>query len=262
MKIARFKINDKVQYGIVEGDQIRSLTGLPWEKIVPTKEQYPLRQVTLLAPVQPPDVIAIGLNYKRHADESGFKYPEAPVIFLKTTSSVIGPDDPIVLPKMAPTEVDYEAELVLVIGKTCRRVTETEALSYVFGCTCGNDVSGRDCQMKLDKQWARGKSFDTFCPLGPWIETEMDPDNAAISFKLNGQVMQDSNTNDMIFSSAKLVSFCSQFATLRPGTVIMTGTPAGVGFARKPPVFLKAGDVAEVIIQGIGTLRNPVRMEA
>jgi len=261
MKIARFKNNGKKQFGIIDGDSIRVLAGLPWEKIVPTNEQLPLSQVKLLAPIQPPDVIAIGLNYKKHADESGFKHPAAPVIFLKATSSVIGPDEPILLPKMAPEQVDYETELAIVIGKTCRRVTEAEALSYVFGYTCGNDVSARDCQLKQDSQWARGKSFDTFCPLGPWIETEMNPDNAGISLKLNGQVMQDSNTNDMIFSSAKLVSYCSQFATLRPGTVIMTGTPAGVGFARKPPVFFKAGDVVEVIIQGIGTLRNPVQAE-
>ena len=189
-------------------------------------------------------------------------YPSAPVVFIKASSSVIGPDDDIVLPAMAPNEVDYEAELVIVIGCTCRNVSEADALDYVLGYTCGNDVSARDCQMKLDRQWARGKSFDTFCPLGPWIKTDIYPDNQEMSLKLNGQVMQHTNTNDMIFGCARLVSYCSQIATLSPGTIIMTGTPSGVGFARREPVFLKAGDKVEMTIDGIGTLANGVASES
>ncbi|HOP80266.1 MAG TPA: fumarylacetoacetate hydrolase family protein [Armatimonadota bacterium] len=262
MKIVRFEAKGQTGYGIIEGQTVKTISGLPWDGINLTGNELPLASVKLLAPVHPPDVFAIGLNYKAHADESGFKYPAAPVIFLKATSSVIGPGESIILPNMAPDEVDYEAELAIVIGKTCKNVREEDALSYVLGYTCGNDVSARDCQLKQDTQWARGKSFDTFCPLGPWIETDMDPDNAAISLKLNGETMQSSNTNDMIFSCSQLVSYCSRVATLKPGTVIMTGTPSGVGFSRKPPVFMKPGDTVEVIIDGIGTLSNPVSADS
>jgi len=261
MKIARFVAHGQVHRGLLDGGTIRAAEGQPWEDLEPTGEAFALADVKLLAPVQPPDIFAIGLNYRAHADESGAAYPPAPVIFLKATSSVIGPGEPIVLPAMAPDEVDYEAELVIVIGWECRRVSEDRALDYVLGYTCGNDVSARDCQMRLDRQWARAKSFDTFCPLGPWIETDLDPDAAAIALRLNGQVMQQSNTSDMIFSCRQLVSYISHIATLRPGTVIMTGTPSGVGFARKPPVFLRPGDYVEVEIQGIGVLGNPVEAE-
>jgi len=213
----------------------------------------------LLAPVTPLDVIAIGLNYKKHADESGAAYPDRPLIFLKTTSSVIGPEDNIVIPEAAPDEVDYEAELAIVIGKKAKNIEVDEVSDYVLGYTCGNDVSARDCQLRIDKQWARGKSFDTFCPLGPWIETELpDPDNCRIMSRLNGEVMQDSNTSDLIFNTKELVSYCSKNFTLYPGTVIMTGTPEGVGFARKPPVFLKSGDTIEIEIEYIGKLSNNV----
>ena len=258
MKIARFVTHGNEKYGLIENGQISAIKGLPWESLETTDEAYPLDAVKLLAPVQPQDVFAIGLNYRMHADESGMKRPTAPVVFLKTSSSVVGPDDDIVLPEMAPNEVDYEAELVIVIGRKCRKVSEADALDYVLGYICGNDVSARDCQLKQDAQWARGKSFETFCPVGPWIETDIDPDNQEISLKLNGQVMQSSNTNDMIFNCAQLVSYCSQITTLHPGTIIMTGTPSGVGFARKEPVFLKSGDKVEVIIGGIGTLSNGV----
>lgn len=217
-----------------------------------------LAEVRLLAPVQPPNVLAIGLNYRAHAMESGARLPAAPALFIKANTAVAGPDDAILLPAMAPNEVDYEAELVIVIGKRAHNVSEDEAPSYVLGYTCGNDVSARDCQLRLDLQWARGKSFDTFAPLGPWIETELDPDHCPIRARLNGQVMQDSNTDDLIFSTRQLVSYLSRCMTLLPGTVIYTGTPSGVGFARKPPVFLRPGDVIEVEIDGIGTLRNTV----
>ncbi len=259
MKIARFiEIEANIYYGVIQGDEIAAIKAEPWLNMDYTGERWPLDEVKLLSPVRPPDVIAIGLNYKGHADETGFEYPSAPVIFLKASSSVVGPGGDIVLPAMAPDEVDYEAELVIVIGQPCRNVSQEEALDYVLGYTCGNDVSARDCQLRHDSQWARGKSFDTFCPLGPWIETDMDPDNADISLRLNGEIMQQSNTNDLIFSCAELVSYCSQVATLRPGTVIVSGTPSGVGFTRQPPVFLRPGDKVEVIISGIGVLENNV----
>jgi 2-keto-4-pentenoate hydratase/2-oxohepta-3-ene-1,7-dioic acid hydratase in catechol pathway len=163
---------------------------------------------------------------------------------------------------MAPGEVDYEAELVIIIGKRAHNVAEECALDYVLGYTCGNDVSARDCQLRLDAQWARGKSFDTFAPLGPCIETDLDPDSCGIRSRLNGQVMQDANTDDMIFNTSQLVSYLSRCMTLLPGTAIMTGTPSGVGFARQPAVYLRAGDLIEIEVDGIGTLANPVRREA
>ncbi|MHB8993803.1 MAG: fumarylacetoacetate hydrolase family protein [Armatimonadota bacterium] len=259
MKIARFEHQGEVQRGIVEDEGLR-LVGA--DDLTPTGETVALADVKLLSPVEPPNVLAIGLNYGRHALESEMKLPERPLLFIKATTSVIGPTDEIILPHLAPSEVDYEAELCIVIGKTARNVSEDEALDYVLGYTCGNDVSARDCQLRLDGQWARGKSFDTFCPLGPWIETEIaDPDNLAIRSRLNGQVMQESTTSDLIFNCRHLISFLSHNMTLLPGTVIMTGTPEGVGFVRKPPVYLKAGDVIEVEVEGIGTLSNTVRAE-
>lgn len=217
--------------------------------------------VRLLAPIEPPNIFAIGLNYRRHADEQGAKLPESPLIFIKATTSLADPGAPIELPAPASAEVDYEAELAIVIGRTARRVSEADAFEYVLGYTCGNDVSARDCQKRIDKQWARGKSFDTFCPLGPWIipADALDPDRCAIRSRLNGRVMQDSNTSDMIFSCRTLISYLSHQFTLLPGTLILTGTPEGVGMARTPPVYLREGDRIEVEIEGIGTLASPVR---
>lgn len=258
MKIARFDYVGFPWSGIVDRKWVYPCSGLPMEDASSSQDRYSMDEVQLLAPVNPPDVIAIGLNYKGHADELGNKYPSAPVVFLKSTSSVIGPGDNIVLPAMAPTEVDYEAELAIVIERTCRKVSVEDALDYVLGYTCGNDVSARDAQLKQDVQWARGKSFDTFCPLGPWIETDLNPDNLNISTRVNGQTMQSSNTSDMIFSCAELVSYCSHVMTLRPWTVILTGTPSGVGVGRKPQFFLKPGDRVEVEIEGIGVLENTV----
>ncbi len=262
MKIARFRAPDgAIRYGVVEGDMVRPIEGDIFGAWKATSKSLPLTQVKLLAPVAPPNVYAIGLNYRLHAEESKMALPERPVIFIKATTAVCGPEDTIVLPRVAPHEVDYECELTIVIGKTARHVSEATALDYVLGYTCGNDVSARDCQIRLDKQWARGKSFDTFAPLGPWIETDMDPDNAPIRTRLNGQTMQDSNTNDLIFSCRQLISHLSDAFTLLPGTVIMTGTPSGVGFARTPAVFLRPGDIVEIEIEGIGVLRNPVAAE-
>ncbi len=214
--------------------------------------------VQILAPVVPVNIIAIGLNYRRHARESKMELPSRPLIFLKASSSVIGPDQAIIIPKEAPDEVDYEVELAVVIGKLAKNVSEADALDYVLGYTIANDVSARDCQLRIDSQWARGKSFDTFCPLGPWLETELDPADLSVKTLLNGQVMQDSSTKDMIFNVQHLISYCSHNMTLLPGTVILTGTPEGVGFARKPAVYLKDGDTVELEIEGIGRLRNRV----
>ena len=260
MRIARFEHNGQTQFGVVEKDTIAVLVGNPLNGIKRTGATVPLAKSKLLAPLIPPNLIAIGRNYLEHAKESNDNAPKAPIVFLKATTSIIDPGATIELPAMAPTQVDYEAELAVVIGRTARRVSETDALKYVFGYTCANDVSARDCQ-RNDPQWARGKSFDTFAPLGPWIETELDPGNQRISLKLNGETMQEANTSIMIFNVPHLISYLSRCVTLLPGTIILTGTPAGCGFARKPPVFLKPGDTVDVEIEGIGKLSNPVGAE-
>lgn len=220
----------------------------------------------LLAPLEPADVICIGLNYRRHAAEGNHAPPEHPVVFMKNGGSVQHPDQPIRLPrKLASTMVDYECELAVVIGQRCKNVPREKALDVVLGYTCANDVSARDWQLKWGgSQWCRGKTFDTFCPLGPRLVLKDEiPNPNALTIKtiLNGEVMQDWNTNDMIFDVPTLIEFLSGSTTLRPGTVILTGTPHGVGAARKPPVFLKAGDVVSIEIEKIGTLTNPVEDE-
>lgn len=262
-RFARVALGDRVSYARVDAElHVELLDGTPFGDHRPTGERHPLTHVSLLAPVQPPNILAIGLNYRAHAVESGAAIPERPVLFIKANTAVCGPDDPIMLPRIAPDEVDYECELAIVIGKTARHVSPEVALDYVLGYTCANDVSARDCQLRLDAgQWSRGKSFDTFAPLGPWIETDLDPDRAEIMSRLNGREMQHSSTDDLVFDCAHLVAYLSEAMTLLPGTVIMTGTPSGVGFARKPPVFLRAGDVVEIEIAGIGVLRNPVIAE-
>ena len=272
MRYVRFNMpkKNRVCYGICQpkaeqplADNIGTINCLEGDTPETFKETGKILRMEdinkFLAPVLPPNIIAIGLNYKDHAIESKMQIPDAPVIFIKSTNSVIGPKDHIVLPEIAPNEVDYEAELVIVIGKKAKNISPGETYKYVWGYTCGNDVSARDCQLKLDKQWARGKSFDTFCPIGPWIETDFNPTNARISLKLNGELMQSSNTSEFIFPVDRLVSYLSKCMTLYPGTIIMTGTPSGVGFTRKPPVFLKPGDTVEVEIEGIGKLINPVK---
>ncbi len=217
----------------------------------------------LLPPIEPPNIFCIGRNYRAHAAETGSALPEKPMVFMKPTTALAAPDEPIVIPAAAPGEVDFEAELAIVIGRRARRVSEAEALDYVFGYTCANDVSARDCQ-RSDKQWARAKGFDTFCPLGPWVVTadELDPDACLVRSRLNGQVMQSASTSDMVHSCRALVSYLSQAFTLLPGTLILTGTPEGVGMARTPPVFLRPGDRIEVEIEGVGVLSNPVVSDA
>lgn len=257
MKIVRFLSGGQTSYGILEANGIYPCDGDPFTGLVKGQKAVPPDSVKLLAPVSPPNIIALGLNYKAHADEGGVEYPKAPLMFLKATSSLCNPGDPIVIPEGYEENIDYESELVIVIGKRARNVSETEVHRVVLGYTIGNDVSNRGAQFK-DGQWARGKSHDTFCPLGPVIVTDVDPDNLSISSRLDRQIMQESNTSNMLFSSRQIVSYLSKSMTLLPGTVILTGTPEGVGFVRKPPVFLKPGQTIECIIEGIGVLANPI----
>jgi 2-keto-4-pentenoate hydratase/2-oxohepta-3-ene-1,7-dioic acid hydratase in catechol pathway len=219
-------------------------------------------RVRLLPPVPDPrKIVCVGLNYRDHAAESGAPIPKDPVLFSKYATALVGHDSPIVLPSVS-TEVDYEAELVVVIGTGGRHLSPEQARGHVAGYTAGHDVSARDWQLKKDgKQWMVGKTFDTFAPCGPALVTPdevPDPHALGIRLRLNGKAMQDSNTKQMIFSVWEVVSYLSQVFTLEPGDLVYTGTPPGVGFARKPPVFLKPGDVCEVEIDGLGVLRNPV----
>jgi 2-keto-4-pentenoate hydratase/2-oxohepta-3-ene-1,7-dioic acid hydratase in catechol pathway len=217
----------------------------------------------ILAPVVPPNLLCIGLNYKKHAAESNSPLPKYPVLFIKNTAAVQNPGDPIELPRQLPsTKVDYECELAVVIGRRCKNVSRAAALDYVLGYTCANDVSARDWQRDGGGgQWCQGKGFDTFAPLGPVLVTRDEipnPNALRIRTILNGETMQDWNTDDMIFDVPAIIEFLSASKTLLPGTVILTGTPHGVGFARNPPVWLQPGDVVTVDIENIGTLTNPV----
>jgi len=221
----------------------------------------------LLAPIAPPVFFCIGLNYKKHAEESNTPLPANPILFMKNPAALQHPGGPIQLPThLKSTEVDWECELAVVIGKTCKNVSKADALKYVLGYTCANDVSARDWQGRWGgSQWCRGKTFDTFGPLGPCLVTADEipnPNTLRIRTILNGETMQDSNTADMIFDVPTLIAFCSGSTTLRPGTVILTGTPSGVGAARKPPRFLAAGDSVTIDIEKIGALTNPVVNEA
>jgi 2-keto-4-pentenoate hydratase/2-oxohepta-3-ene-1,7-dioic acid hydratase in catechol pathway len=262
VRIARIKTGHEVAHALAEHNAYRLIEGNIFGSWKVTDRTLGQADAKLVAPVDPPQIVAIGLNYRGHAAESGMAIPEAPLVFIKTCNAIVGHGEPILLPKMAPDEVDYECELVIVIGARAKNVSTEQAAEYILGYTCGNDVSARDCQLRHDKQWARGKSFDTFAPIGPWIETDPgDPDNLDITLTLNGETMQSSNTSDLVFSCAELVSYISQCMTLEPGSIIMSGTPAGVGFARKPPVFLREEDTVTVEIQGIGQLTNPVAKE-
>ena len=226
----------------------------------------PLSDLRLLAPVQAPQkILCVGANYADHAAESGMDIPEEPIIFSKFATALCGPGDEILLPKVG-AKVDYEAELVAVIGKQGKNIPQSEAMNYVAGYCCGHDVSARDWQKgKPGGQWTLGKGFDNFAPLGPYLVTADeagDPNNLRVQMRLNGESMQDSNTSQFIFKIDFLISYISNICTLMPGDLLFTGTPPGVGAARKPPVFLKDGDVCEVEIENLGVLRNPVVMEA
>jgi len=267
MRIVRF-IDEKgqIRYGCnYDNAAAELLAGDLFSGLKETGESCGVKK--LLAPVAPPAVFGIGLNYHKHAEETGLEAPRYPVLFMKNPAAVTNPGDPILLHPscMEPPEVDYETELAVVIGKAAKDVSVAEALDYVIGYTAANDVSARRWQGKRGAgQWVRGKSFDTFCPLGPVLVTAdelQNPQNLRLSCVLNGQVMQDANTSDMIFPVAELISYLSTGATLLPGSVILTGTPSGVGFTRKPPVFLMPGDTVEVTVEGIGTLSNPVELQ-
>jgi 2-keto-4-pentenoate hydratase/2-oxohepta-3-ene-1,7-dioic acid hydratase in catechol pathway len=222
--------------------------------------------IRLLAPIVPTNIIGIGLNYRRHAEETGAKLPEFPIMFFKGLNTLQHPGEPILLPThLKSDEVDYECELAVVIGRACKNVSRADALDYVLGFTCANDVSARDWQLRRGGgQWCRGKTFDTFTPLGPVLVTRdeiPDPNALKIRTLLNGIAMQDWNTNDMIFDIPTLIAFLSGSTTLLPGTVILTGTPHGVGMAQKPPRWLKPGDQVSIEIENIGMLQNPVISE-
>ena len=265
MKIIRF-LDDtgRVRYGIpgpAEGMAER-LDGDLFGALAQTGVST--RVAKLLAPLEPVNIFAIGLNYRAHAEETGAALPEHPVVFMKPTTTLTNPGDPIVLPAACEhgPEVDYEAELAVVIGRSGKNLSAEQALGYVLGYTCAVDVSARRWQKRGGGgQWVRGKSFDTFCPLGPALVTSQeipDPQTLEVRCRVNGRVMQDGRTGDMIFPVARLISHLSRDTTLLPGTVILTGTPAGVGFTRQPPVFLAPGDRVEVEIGGIGVLECPV----
>jgi 2-keto-4-pentenoate hydratase/2-oxohepta-3-ene-1,7-dioic acid hydratase in catechol pathway len=249
MKIVRFSAGNKNGYGIVDGDRIRVLRGSPFTAAGQTGSSLKLDTVKLLAPTLPSKIVCLGLNYKLHADEANSQVPKFPLIFLKPPTAVIGPGDNIVYPEMSK-RVDYEGELGVVIGKRTSHVSEAQALEYVFGYTCFNDVTARDLQ-NSDGQWTRAKGFDTFAAIGPHIETDFDPTNCAIETRLNGELKQKGNTADLIFSVRTVISFISRVMTLLPGDVIATGTPSGIG-------PMKPGDTVEVRISRIGVLRNGV----
>jgi 2-keto-4-pentenoate hydratase/2-oxohepta-3-ene-1,7-dioic acid hydratase in catechol pathway len=262
MRLIRFRDDAGVlrrgqELGDGTAGEVDGLFGAP----EPTGRTFPVGE--LLAPVEPPNVFCIGLNYREHARETGAQLPEDPVVFMKPTTAVCGPGAVIRIPASCThgPEVDYEGELAVLIGKPARDVEEADAFEYVLGYTIANDVSARKWQRRNGGQWIRGKGFDSFCPLGPAIVTRdelPDPQALLLRTTLNGEVVQESSTADMIFSVAMLVSFLSRDTTLLPGTVILTGTPPGVGVARRPPLFLSPGDEVVVSIPGIGELRNPV----
>lgn len=260
MRIVRFTSQAGTAYGVLEGDGVHAVRGdipdffpgiLSGSAECParTGRHHPLEAVTLLAPCLPSKIVAVGLNYRSHAEEIKMSLPEEPLLFLKPSTAVIGPGDVIIYPPMSH-RVDYEAELGVVIGAPAKNVREEKAQQYILGYTCFNDVTARDLQGK-DKQFTRSKSFDTFAPLGPWIETELDPRNLKVQSYLGGALKQSGTTADLVFSVYQLVSFVSRVMTLLPGDVIATGTPAGIG-------PLQVGDCIEIVVEGIGTLQNHV----
>ncbi len=257
MKIVRYLYEKHVSYGIVDAGCVHPCSGTPFTRLIPKSNVLGAADIKLLAPVNPPNIICIGLNYRAHAAETGHPLPAEPLIFIKTTTALCGPGDPIILPAQYPDKIDYEAELAVVMGKRAKDVPEDKVDEFILGYTAANDVSNRAVQFS-DGQWARAKSHDTFCPTGPAIVTDLDPGNLDIACRLDGKVMQASNTSDLIFPVKRIVSYLSRCFTLLPGTLILTGTPSGVGFMRKPPVYLRPGQVVEVEIEGIGTLANQV----
>ena len=266
MKIIRYlDAGGKEHYGAQAGDGTAiELAGAPFSQLKATNR--PALVSKLLAPLVPVQIFGIGLNYRRHAEETKAKIPEFPVLFGKGLNSLQNPGDPILIPThLASEQVDHECELAVVIGRSCKNISREEALDFVLGYTCANDVSARDWQKKKGGgQWSRGKSFDSFCPLGPCLVTPdeiPDPNALAIRTIVNGITVQDWNTNDMIFDVPSIIEFLSGSTTLLAGTTILTGTPHGVGMAAEPPRWLKPGDSVSIQIEKIGTLTNPVELE-
>lgn len=271
MKLVTFSVNGRSRIGEIVEDTVYTLA---WQDTMRQMirrgmtagrayERFPLERVTIEPPLHPGKIIGIGLNYADHAKETGKEPPKEPIIFAKFPSAVIGPNVAIEWRKSITSQVDYEGELGVIIGRRARNVSEEDALRYVFGYTIANDVSARDLQKGKDVQWTRGKSLDTFCPLGPILVTRdeiADPQALTIKTTLNGELVQDGTTADMIFSIATLIAYCSRSFTLEPGDLLLTGTPAGVGFARTPPRFLADGDVVSIAIEGLGELTNPCRV--
>ena len=256
MQIARYADEGRIYYGILEDDRVHRLVGPPFDSLDRTGKTTAMDAVKLLCPVERPRIFGVGLNYVAHIQESGAKTPEIPLLFMKPSTTAVGPGDPIVYPPEG-RNVHFEAELAVVIGKSVRRVSKTDALSAVLGYTCTNDVSERVIQRGEMDQGALliGKGFDSFCPLGPVIATGLDPTNLRIGARVNGVQRQSSSTSDLLFGVADLVSYLSSAVTLLPGDVIITGTPSGVG-----PVV--PGDIVEIEVEGIGVLSNPVVAEA
>ncbi|MBZ0280453.1 MAG: fumarylacetoacetate hydrolase family protein [Anaerolineae bacterium] len=273
MKLATFTYKGRTGIGEVIDDRIYPTT---WSEsmqymirrgLMPSRrnQSVPLEAVQLQVPVRPSKIIAIGRNYAEHAKETGSDLPKAPLIFAKFPSTLIGHGDTISWSESITQQVDWEVELAVVIGKRAKDVSEEDVFKHVFGYTIANDVSARDLQLRTDGQWTRGKSLDTFCPLGPWIVTRdeiTDPQNLNLKTTVNGEVRQEDNTKNMIFGVAALVSYCSRMFTLEPGDLLLTGTPSGVGEGMKPSVYLKDGDTVTVSVEGIGELTNPCKATA
>jgi 2-keto-4-pentenoate hydratase/2-oxohepta-3-ene-1,7-dioic acid hydratase in catechol pathway len=254
MRLIRYRVGGEPFNGAVVDGIVHRLPGALWDPLRPGAAVAPLEEVDLLAPCLPGKIVAVGLNYRAHAAESGYDVPAEPVIFMKPRTAVIGPGAAIVLPLRLSGRVDYEAELAVVVGRRARNVPRQAASDFVLGYTCGNDVTARDLQQR-DGQWTRSKSFDTFCPLGPWIVPDLDVSDLAVRSRVNGELRQDGHTGDLIFSVDDLIAFVTAVMTLEPGDVILTGTPAGVG-------PLHPGDRIEIEVEGIGTLENEAVAEA
>jgi 2-keto-4-pentenoate hydratase/2-oxohepta-3-ene-1,7-dioic acid hydratase in catechol pathway len=253
MRIVRYQTrNTPARYGWVLENKVGPIEGDIFGEYRRLEAEIPLTEVKLLAPVQPSKILCIGRNYAEHAKEHQAELPKVPLLFMKPPSSILNPGDPIVLPPQS-RQIEHEAELVVVIGKRGRNILAVEAQNHVYGYTVGNDVTARDLQME-DGQWTRGKGFDTFCPFGPWIDTDFDPSDAVITCRVSGQPRQMASTRDMIFNVNVLIAFISSVMTLEAGDILFTGTPAGVG-------VLKAGDSVEVEIEGLGKLVNPVQAQ-
>src|SRR6266487_226359 len=251
MRLVRFRHGDRIATGAVDvgSDVIRVLRGTFFEDPLPTGEEIPIDDVRLLAPILPSKIVCVGKNYAAHAAEFGLEVPDEPLLFLKPSTAVIGPHDPI---QRLPVShrVDYEGELAVVIGRLARNVRAEDASRFILGFTCANDVTLRDLQ-RTDDQWTKAKGFDGSCPLGPWIETSVDPTDVFVETRLNGDVVQRASTSEMVFGVAELIEYITTFMTLLPGDVLLTGTPEGVG-------RMRARDVVEVEVEGVGTLRNRV----